>query len=63
MTVGSFATDCANAALRDEVKRLYASIFKKVASKEGDDRAGGCFRGKLPAAVASKLGFDIHSPH
>ena len=34
--LGPFAADCANAALRDEVKKLYAAIFKKVAAKEGE---------------------------
>ena len=33
--LGPFAADCANAALRDEVKKIYAAIFKKVAAKEG----------------------------
>ena len=35
--LGPFAADCANAALRDEVKKLYAAIFKKVSPKEGAD--------------------------
>ena len=30
-----FAADCANAALRDEVKKLYAAISKRIAPKEG----------------------------
>ena len=33
--LGPFAADCANAALRDEVRKIYAAIFKKVAAKEG----------------------------
>ena len=38
--VGPFAADCANAALREEVKKLYAAIFKKVAVKEGKPSGG-----------------------
>ena len=33
--LGPFAADCANTALREEVKKIYAAIFKKLAAKEG----------------------------
>ena len=33
--LGPFAADCANAALREEVRKIYTAIFKKVAAKEG----------------------------
>ena len=32
---GCFAADCANAALREETKKLYAAIFKGLGAKEG----------------------------
>ena len=32
---GCFAADCANAALKEETKKLYAAIFKGQAAKEG----------------------------
>ena len=33
--LGPFAADCANSALKEEVKKLYAAIFKGNGSKEG----------------------------
>ena len=35
MSARPFAADCANDALREEVRKLYAAIFKKQAPREG----------------------------
>ena len=32
---GPFSADCANAALREELKKLYGAMHKNVAAKEG----------------------------
>ena len=45
VVLGPFAADCANAALREEVKKLYTAIFKKVAVKEGVLAGAGEGRG------------------
>ena len=39
--LGPFAADCANAGLKEEVKKLYAAMQKKMAAKEG----GKCIKG------------------
>ena len=41
--LGPFAADCANAGLKEEVKKLYAAMLKKMATKEGgkSGREGG----------------------
>ena len=50
---GPFSADCANAALREELKKLYGAMHKNVAAKEG---ACPGRRRRQPPLVATYIG-------
>ena len=49
--LGPVAADCANAGLKEEVKKLYAAMLKKMATKEG----GKSFKGGVGAGGAPHI--------